>query len=381
MRVVVIHNLRPGGARRRLAEQMRRLGDDNIIELTLETAAPIRDDATVIPVRLRAPTFARIGRPPLRYLDQANLLRAWGELARRIRSLNPDVIFANPCRFFQAPAALINTTTPSLYFCDEPRRVDHEPAASASRRRATRGIYGALYWQQRSTDQRATAMATRVATNSRYSAEQIRLAYGRHAEIVRLGVPDLFREPGPTLVPRHLLSVGTLIPSKGHDLVIEAAARTRRAWPVVIVAPRPEPGEQRRLNQVATALGVKLETRIGISDGALRDTFREAFATLYLARGEPFGLVSLEAQACGSPVLVSNEGGLPETVNDGHTGWAVNRDVSSVAARLDELEQPGVRGAMAATARAWAAHHSWQHSSDQVRELLAASARPEAQRP
>ena len=58
-----------------------------------------------------------------------------------------------------------------------------------------------------------------------------------------LGVADLFREAGPGGERKHLLSVGTLIPSKGHDLAIRAAGLTAARRPLVAVAPRREPDE------------------------------------------------------------------------------------------------------------------------------------------
>ena len=370
MRVAVVHNLQPGGAHRRLSEQVARLRAD-VAEICLATAEPVTSDPIVVPHTPLAPRLSRPLRPPVRYLDLRTLKAAWrraGDAARHVRA---EVVYANPCRFLQAPPILLDELAPSVYFCDEPRRVDVEPEAAASRNPTTRGLYARLYAAERELDRRAVRRATVLATNSRYTADQIHRAYQRSAQVLPLGVPDGFAPTGAE--PRHLLSVGTLIPDKGHELVLRTAALAHRRWPVLVVAPRPDPGEAARLAGVASALGVELELRVAIDDEALRRAYHEAFATLYLARREPYGLVALEAQACGSPVIVAAEGGLPETIVDGQTGFAVERNPAAVAARLDALAEPALRQRMAQAAARRGAAASWGRSAAALDELLEAT--------
>ena len=369
MRVAVIHNLPPGGARRRLAAQMAHMTEVEIAEICPATAAPIRDDATVVPGVQRAPNVPRWRRPPLRYTDLGSLLAAWRRVAREIARSGAAVVYANPCRFAQAPPALLWAALPSLYFCDEPRRVDVEVGGSASRNPLTRGPYGPLHAVERRLDRAATARAARIATNSRYTAGTIASAYGREADVVPMGVDEHFAPNGKSGA-RHLLSVGMLTSAKGHDLVLEAAAQTGHRRPVLIVTPRAKPADAAALQARAAGLGVELEIRTNVSDSDLREAYRAAFATLYLARREPLGLVSLEAQACGSPVIVAAEGGLPETVEHGVSGWTVERRPELVAARLDELEDPSRRSALVAGAAARGAGLSWAQSAERIVGLL-----------
>lgn len=175
-----------------------------------------------------------------------------------------------------------------------------------------------------------------------------------------MGVPGAFTATFPP--PRHLLSVGHLIPAKGHDLAIRTAARAKSHWPVVIVAPRPAPAAERELGELATARGVELTVRTGIEDAELVKAYRDAVATLYLAHQEPFGLASLEAQACGSPVIVAREGGLPETLIEGVTGFAVRRDPSQAAAKIDELADDARRNGMARAAAQHGSAHPWSRA-------------------
>jgi glycosyltransferase involved in cell wall biosynthesis len=368
VRVGVIHNLTPGGAHRRLSEQIARFQAD-VVEVCLSTATPIRADAHVIEFRPAAPRAPRALRGPLRYSDLVALIRAWQRIAAAVRQLDVGVVYANPCRFLQAPAALLGQVPPALYFCDEARRVDAEPAPAASRNPTTRRVYALMYAAERHADRRAVARASAVVTNSSFSAGQIQRVYGREAQVIPMGVPDECFD-AQTLPPVHVLSVGTLIPSKRHDVAIAAAARATSTWPVVIVAPRPDTQEAKRLQGIARDAGVRLDIRVGISDRELAATYAAAIATVYMAEREPFGLASVEAQAAGSPVIVADEGGLPETVQDGHGGWAVPRDVAAVAAKLDYLQQPGVRDAVSAEARAHAAGADWTRSARVVETML-----------
>jgi len=371
MRVAFVHNLKEGGARRTMAEHMTHL-NATVAEFTLETGAPVREDATIVPLRRRAPQRPKIPRPPLRYWDHADLLRGWRRVARMVDAFSPDVIVAHPCQFLQCPPAIIWARAPAVYFCHETRRVDHEPSATGRRNPATRGIYAALYAWERKLDLEGVQSAATLITNSDFTAWAIAEAYGRTATAVRMGVPDRFRPLEAAPAPRHVLCVGSLIASKGHDLAIRAVAESGASWPVVVVAPRADALEQERLQRIAGDNGVDLVVRVGISDDELRDLYRGAVCTTYLAAAEPLGLVALEAQACGCPVIVSSEGGLPETLVDGRTGWAVKRDAHAAAAKLVLLDNPEVRTRVGAAAAEHGRHFSWVQST---RDLEAAIAR------
>lgn len=368
MRVAIVHNLKPGGARRRLAAQARYLGHE-LLEVTLSTGAPISDRAIVVPIRLRAERASRALRPPLRYLDLRSVVEAWRRVGNVVAEFRPDVIFANPCRIAGTPPMLRSATAPTVAYCDEPMRALYEPEAKNRANRATRGIYGPMHAAERWLDRSSLAAARLVGTNSSYTASRIQETYGRVARLVPCGVESVFT-PATGTLPRHVASVGSLIPSKGHDLAIEAAGASGLDWPVVIVAPSANPQEEARLHAIAVTRGVELDIRIGVTDGELRDAYRSAFATLYLAEREPFGLASLEAQACGSPAVVAAEGGLPETIREDATGWATARSPGPVAECLNRLMDPGVRGPMVEAATQWASGHSWRRSAELLDDLL-----------
>ena len=76
---------------------------------------------------------------------------------------------------------------------------------------------------------------------------------------------------------------------------------------------------------------------------------------------ESFGMVALEAMACGSPVIASRVGGLVTTVRDGVTGFLVpDGDVEALAERIDTLAgDPELRWRLGREGVRWAAQHRW----------------------
>lgn len=363
MKVAVIHNVRRSGATRRLRGTFDFLQSQPGLDVREFSLADAADHQAI------APLAPRPLRPPLRYLDQRSLIRAWLQISEAVNDWRPDVALAYACdELAAAPPALRTLTAPSLYYADfygayyggESRGADYGPAVRTKPTSAARVLYGPLWASQRRDDREAIAAASSVATNSDYTARAIAAVYGRSATVIAPGVAAVFapdRSPD-TQVNRFdqgwgwVLSVGSLIPSKGHDLAIETMAAARLAVPLIVVAPRDDLAERSRLRALAAHERVSLDIRIGISDAELVHLYRSALATLYLARAEPPGSVSLESQACGTPVVVAAEGGLGDTVRPNVTGFAVPRRAAKAAEALRVIGEPGRRIAMGRAAAA-----------------------------
>jgi glycosyltransferase involved in cell wall biosynthesis len=154
-------------------------------------------------------------------------------------------------------------------------------------------------------DRQASDRVTHFVAISNCIAERIRQCYGRPSQVIYPPVDTQFYTPGPVAREDYYVCVSALVPYKRVDLAIEACNRLGRRLVVIGSGP-----ERRRLTRLAGP-GVTLAG--WLSDEAVREHLRRARALLFAAH-EDFGIVPLEAQACGTPVIAFGQGGAAETV-------------------------------------------------------------------
>jgi len=191
--------------------------------------------------------------------------------------------------------------------------------------------------------------------------------------------------PGDPLI----LYVGRLAPIKGLETLLDAIALSaRRGRPVRLLvvggdADEPRDGHEAGLRARITSLGIgDLVSFAGPQrQESLRTHYVAADVTVLPSHYESFGMVALEAMACGSPVVASRVGGLTTTVRDGVTGFLVPEgDVSALADRLETLlGDPDLRWRLGREGVRWAGQHRWPCVAEAIcREyaLLESRARP-----
>jgi glycosyltransferase involved in cell wall biosynthesis len=161
---------------------------------------------------------------------------------------------------------------------------------------------------------RDAAVAPRVdafLANSENVRERIGRLYGREAEVVFPPADVEFYVPGLPRERRGFLIVSAFAPYKRLDDAVETANRLR--LPLTIAGAGPEGARlARRAGETIRFAGTP-------SDEILRELYRSAEALL-MPGEEDFGIVPVEAQACGTPVIALGRGGATETVLDGRTG-------------------------------------------------------------
>jgi glycosyltransferase involved in cell wall biosynthesis len=148
--------------------------------------------------------------------------------------------------------------------------------------------------------------------NSQFVRERIQSYYGRDAAVIYPPVDTRFFHPsGRARRGDFYLAAGALVAYKRFDLIVEAFNKMGRR--LVVAGHGPEIQRLRRM----AAPNVEICGRV--TDDELRELYRTARGLVVAAR-EDFGMMSVEAQSCGCPVIAFSAGGSPEIVQDGING-------------------------------------------------------------
>ena len=294
--------------------------------------------------------------PENKVLRSLAVRNRWFYPKRKLRELISwaDVIIACHCH-----------TLPMVYRCR---------GAAAKRPPVVAWLHGLEVWGKYGDDfAGALKQAERLVAVSRYTRDTVTnlLGTGFRPSVIHNSINTEFFRPSATheIERLSILTVGRHdagTESKGYDMLIDAVALMRIRSPSFPVTLRIT-GSGPLLNALqarAKALGVgeSVEFTGGVSKDELRRLYATSDVFAFPSRlnqigntihGEGFGVVNIEAAACGRPVLTSTHGGCPETILDGVTGVLVDpTSVETVAAGLEQLfrmtpaerDQMGQRG-------------------------------------
>jgi D-inositol-3-phosphate glycosyltransferase len=227
-----------------------------------------------------------------------------------------------------------------------------------------------------------------ILANTRVEREQLVGHYGAdpgRVVVVPPAVDHAFFSPGSRAGARQalglgsgplLLFVGRIQALKGLDLGVEALARLERTDARLVVVGGPS-GREGTATQAAVE---RRAVELGVADRIvwvapqphhlLASYYRAADVCIVPSRSESFGLVALEAMACGTPVIASDVGGLRHLVDHGGSGYLVaGRDPAVFAAYVNEvLGDAGLATRLAAGGERVAASYRWSASAERLLE-------------
>lgn len=235
-----------------------------------------------------------------------------------------------------AHAVLCDERTVHVSYCHNPFRYawsERERTLTERPDPVSRALLRGLFRRWRQWDWIAAQRTTRYVANSGITRDRIRSYFGRESEVVYPPVDTGRFSPGP--VGDHYVVVSELMAHKQIEVAVEAFNRLK--LPLVIVGDGPNGGRLRRLaGPTVTFMG-------RVPDATVERAVQSARAMIVTAV-EEFGIVAVEAQAAGRPVIARAAGGVLETVIDGVTGcfWSGGADelVSAVRSFDDASISP-----------------------------------------
>jgi D-inositol-3-phosphate glycosyltransferase len=228
-------------------------------------------------------------------------------------------------------------------------------------------------------ERRLLDSADRIIVNTRSEQTDLMALYGVSPEAIDVISPgvdlETFSLDGPAAqrahVPEgafHVLFAGRIQRLKGPQVLVEAIARIPQSVPVHLSLVGAQSGVT-ELDLPALIEELGLQSRVTIHPPVtapeLAEWYRSADAVAMPSYAESFGLVALEAQACGTPVLAADVGGLPQAVSDGRTGLLISSHSPDhwAEAMMRLAQNPGLRRSMSYAAPIHARAFGWQRTA------------------
>jgi glycosyltransferase involved in cell wall biosynthesis len=346
VKIAVYYNLPSGGAKRSLYDQIR-----GLLELGNEVSvwhSPHGDDAEprigalttahAVPGDDAPPPWWSGGRAGGLRSPRVAINRAVAQAKAAAQSMNAngaDVHYVATDQIFGSPAVGRFLQRPSVLYLQEPHRWLYEanpefpwlaaPPSAPVPRKVLELLRIARRSQRARFEVDNAAAFDALLVNSHFSSETVSRIYGLSSSVCYLGVEtSTFRRTHAAR--EHMVAgVGNFVRQKHGRALVDAVGRIAADRPrIEWVAASVDEAYEREVRQVADASGIEFVIHRAASDAQLVDVLNRARAVVYTPRLEPFGLVPLEANACGAPVIGIAEGGVRETVIDQVNGLLVD---------------------------------------------------------
>ncbi len=305
-------------------------------------------------------------------------------LANKINESNYDLVHVDQYPYCRAVRILPHLTIPTVVYSHEPSPVRYltvDCRGKELKKSRIKKFYslmseGVHYIADLLLDRhdiRVTNRAQAVLVNSQFSKEAFFQRYGRLATVCHYGVDYHTFCPLSLQVEPMVVSIGRLVNVKQHHLAIEAVGMIDETSRPRMVIATPESLAHIKDREYSTAIeklakdkGVALDIWYRPSQHDLARLYNQAIALIFVPIMEPFGLVAIEAMACGTPVIGVKEAGIRESVLDGLNGVLVDRTPGEIAAAIIRLmNDSSLRAAMSAQAVKYVRQRwTWQQAAD-----------------
>lgn len=266
-------------------------------------------------------------------------------ISKKINSKKYDYVFFSHDYFTKSPLSLRYIKSKNkIYLCQEPQREFYEQSRYHAPLIKDK-IANILRYPIKYVDEKNASYANIILCNSLYSKRTLEKIYRKKCEVVYPGVDVSIFNPGKLKKENTILCVGGINSVKGQEFLLESLKPLLNKYKLLLIGGG-RAYELTRIRKLAKGLNVEIINHA--SDYDLVEHYRKSKVTCISAYREPFGLSSIESQACGTPVVSIDEGGPRETIIDGETGYLSGRDkddyLEKVMQALAESKKLGLRG-------------------------------------
>ncbi len=359
LKIAVFHNLPSGGAKRALYGFIKYLNKSpHTVDVFVPSTAnekflPLKDlvrEVKSFPVKKnfwRSMVYSKFEYVPaiIKPMSLKDLEKTHKEIAEVINNGDYDVVLCEQDQYTMSPFFLKYIKKPVVYYCQQPQR--NEAILKKLDQKKKDSIFTPFInifvkhveKKESNIDKKNSSFSSYTLANSYFSRESIMRTYGLNSFVSYLGVDTDFFKPINISEEEFVLSVGTIIPSKGYDFIVRSMAKidSNIRPKLVIVSNFGDEKWQTYVENLASKSGVELEIKDLVDDYELVMLYNKAKLVVYAPYLEPFGLVPLEAMACGTPVVAVKEGGVRETVVHTKTGMLIDRDETLFAQAIVEM--------------------------------------------
>jgi len=356
MKIAFFHELHSGGAKRSVYEFARQLGKNHKIDLYFTDKVLNKDDQKIFdkiyfynftPKKWTGGNWsAKFYKDTLELLS---LHRLHQKIAKVIDSRGYDLVFIEPSKLTQAPFILKFLKTKKVYYCQEPLRMVYEDILKVKKDIPFfKYYYEKLNRFIRKHIDRSNIMhADIILANSKYTQKNIKSAYDLESKVCYMGVDTQIFKPISIKKDIDVLFIGAYEYADGYDLLKDAKKYLKENLKIKVLAS---------------------EKQWITDDADIRRLYCRSKIILALAFNEPFGLIPIEAMACGVPIIAVNDGGYRETVLDRKTGFLIDRDPKDLAKKINHLlSNPAILNKMSIEARRRVeSNWTWSKSAEEL---------------
>lgn len=351
MKIAVFHNLPSGGAKRALYGTINYLiHKGHSVEAYLPSTAdedflPLNELVDEVHLHQVKNTMGgwlyssfKYVPPFIKNISLRDLEATQRDIAGIINDSDHDVVLCEQDQYTLSPFFLKYIKKPTVYYCQQPTRDEAiltklEKMVENQPNKIKEAIFNYSDNRDQKIDIQNAQHAKYILANSYYSRESILKGYGLNSYVSYLGIDTTIFRSTNLPVEDHVLSVGTITPTKGYDFLIESLSLIKpESRPKLVIAANHSVSEWKNyIVNLADKLDVNLEIMDMVDDEKLVELYNTSKLVLYAPYLEPFGLVPIESMGCGTPVIGVKEGGVRETVLENKTGVLVERDPQKFA--------------------------------------------------